>query len=406
MLRYSIEANRDISISNLQIALINYIVAQQKGDQFFIRIKDKKEKALKDKEQEWIEILKKFAINTKNIINHSKNLNIYQHLATSLIKDGSAFACFCNYNECKESCAALSQEEITKKVKNGKKYTIRVNKPKSSVSYRDTIYGDVTIEAKEIGAFVILNQDGKPSDYFATAVDDMSSGISTIIESQEYIKNSAKQLYIHKLLSYEVDIEYAHIPELLEDKYSIKLLLKEGFLPDAIINFALILTGYEKKDIFYLPDVVENFELSKISKKSAVFNIKELKDINKKHLLAMDSKKLSKIFGFADSDIGELLKLFLDKNSTIKELDNIIVAIFSAKQCNQDMQELKQIIKKAPILYNFEEFKNYIIKKNSLDSDRVLKALSLLILGKEDIEKLDKIYSFINPYLLEVVKCR
>jgi len=404
MLRFSLQANRDMSINDLQIALINYIVAQQKNSLFFIRTKE--DESLEDREQEWIDILKKFAINTENIINQSKNLNIYQHLASSLIKEGRAFACFCNSKECQENCSNLSQEEIAKEVKNGKKYTIRVNAPKSPISYKDTIYGDVTIEAKDIGSFVILSQDGKPSVDFATAVDDMSSGISTIIEAQEYLKNSAKQLYIHKLLGYEADIEYAHIPELLEDKFSIKSLLKKGFLPDAIINLALKLAGFKKEDIFYLPEVIEDFDLSKVSKKSATFNIEELKDINKKHLLAMDSKKLSKIFGFADSDIGELLKLFLDKKSTIKELDEIIVAIFSAKECSQDMQELVQIIKKAPMLYSFEEFKNYLFKNSSLSSDRVLKALSMLILGEEDIEKLDKIYPYINPYILEVVKCR
>ena len=410
MLRYSISPNTDIDLNSLTIALLNYIVSQQKQCGFFIRVEDSdKESADESKVQDSINVLKKFAINTEAVVNQSSNLNIYAQLATNLIREKRAFACFCDEesNECTQNCQELEQSEIEAKVNSGKKYSVRTVKADENVTFRDKILGKVEVTANEIANVLILNQNGLPSENFATAVDDMSASIDTVIAKQENINNTLKQIYIHKLLNYSNNIEYAHLPNITNlDNISLKWLLQEGFLPDAIINYLLALVNGEDKGLYYLPDAIEWLELSNISKESMEFDLEDLKELNRKHLQNFDSIKLSKIFGFADSDIGELLKLYLEDASTIKELDEHIVATFAPKPCTAEIKEVAQIIKNAPYIESYNEFVEYIKNMSSLDKNSITNALRVLLTGSNKSPDLELIYRYINPYILEVAKCR
>ena len=410
MLRYSISPNADIDLNSLTVALLNYIVSQQKQCAFFIRVEDiEKDKIDESKLQDNINLLKKFAINTEVVVNQSSNLNIYAQLATNLIKEKKAFACFCNEEayECSQNCQELEQVEIEAKVNSGQKYCVRTVEANETVSFKDTILEKVEASPKQIGNVLILRANGLPSSNFATAVDDMSASIDTIIDLEKNIDTTVKEIYIHKLLKYYNSIEYAHLLNIKNlDNISLKWLLQEGFLPDAIINYLLTLVSGEDRGLFYLPDAVEWLKLYNISKEPVEFNLEELKELNRKHLENFDSVKLSKIFGFADSDIGELLKLYLKDASTIKELDEHIVATFAPKPCTKEMQELVDIIKSAPYIESFDEFVEYLEKNSSLDKNSIIDVLRVLLTGSNKSPDLELIYKYINPYILEVAKCR
>jgi len=410
MLRYSISPNADIDLNNLTIALLNYIVSQQKQSGFFIRVEDiDKESVDESKVQDIIAVLKKFAINTEIVLNQSSNLNIYTQLASNLIREKKAFACFCDeeQKECTQNCQELKQSDIEAKVNNNKKYTVRVIKPDTNITFNDNILAKVEKEPKELGDILILNQNALPTANFATAVDDMSASIDTVIAKQDDIDDTLKQIYIHKLLNYSNTIEYVHLPNIKNlDNISLKWLLQEGFLPDAIINYLLNIISIEDKGLFYLTDAIECIKLSNISKEAIEFNLEELRELNRKHLENFDSVKLSKIFGFADSDIGNLLKLYLKDASTIKELDEHIVAIFAPKPCTKEMQELADIIKNAPYIESFDEFIEHIKSKSSLDKTSIINSLRVLLTGSNKSPDLELIYRYINPYILEVAKCR
>ncbi len=410
MLRYSISPNVDIDLNSLTVALLNYIVSQQKQCAFFIRVEDiEKDKIDESKLQDNINLLKKFAINTEVVVNQSSNLNIYAQLATNLIKEKKAFACFCNekLQECSQNCKELEASKVESKVNSGEKYSIRVIEPNENIAFRDIILGRIERTAKEIGNILILNKNGLASEDFANSIDDMSASIDTVINTENSINSTIKQIYIHKLLNYNCNIDYAHLPNIKNlDNISLKWLLQEGFLPDAIINYLLTLVTRVDKGVFYLPDAITWLDISNISNKPMEFNLNKLKELNREHLKNLDSLKLSKIFGFADSDIGELLKLYLEDSSTIKELDQHIVATFAAKSCTKEIQEIANIIKDAPYIENFDDFLGYIEKRSSLNRSDIIKAIRVLLTGSNKSPNLELIYKYINPYILEVAKCR
>jgi glutamyl-tRNA synthetase len=123
----------------------------------------------------------------------------------------------------------------------------------------------------------------------------------------------------------------------------------------------------------------------------------------------MDSKKLSSIFGFADNDIGELLKLYLDNVSTINELEDIFKSIFGKKDCtNKDANNVKmlsEIILKAPMINNYDQFEEYLIENSSLSKEQLTKPLKYLLTGRFDGPELEVIFPLIKSYILEVARC-
>lgn len=420
MLRFAHSSSKELDISALRVALINYIVAKKQNEGFIIRIKDLIDtKDKEDKSSEVIDVLKKFAIDSEQKIYQSQNEKMYQNFALKLLQEGKAFACFCTKEEIEkekklakeqnrnytysQKCQKLTQEEIAN-LKNSKAgFVIRVQKPNENIEFTDKIYGKISKTPDEIDSFIILDENGKPAQVFADAIDDMLSNITLVIQEQKELQNTPKEIYIQKLLGYESQTEYASLPE-LKNSITIKELFKEGFLPDAIINY--LLSSNINKEIFYLPDAIESFDLDKINKENSSFDIDKLKTINKKHLKAMDSKKLSKIFGFADSDIGELAKLYLNDFSTINELDSKIKAIFSPKDCtNKNMQLLAKTIQNAPMIDSFEEFKSYLLANTNLQEEELCKLLKPMLTNSNDNIELEKVYQLIKPYLLEVARC-
>ena len=389
MLRFTIPAN-NLDISSLRLALINYIVSIQKSKIFFIRAN---ESAVQDN----IDILKKFAIDTSNII--SQNPNSYKAIAANLVKKDLAYLCFCNSNSC--NCQNLKPQEIEAKLKSGSNYIIKVKGSKKEISFVDKIEGTIK---DYVDSFILIDKNSSPNNIFALAIDDMSIGVRYSINSLSDINNRLREIYIQNLLSYNENITYYHIAD-IKNSPSVKELLQDGFLPDAIINYLLDLDA--KKGIFYLNDAIDFFDIDKLQNKDYIFDINRLKKLNQEHLKRMDSKKLSTIFGFADSDIGNLLKLYLDKVSTIKELDNIIVSIFSPKKCLNDIyKKVAKVIKEAPMINSYIEFKEYILKQVDINEEELSKIIAYLLTGFDNNTKIEEIYKYLKPYLLEVVKCR
>ena len=398
MLSFTISAKEDIKVSELKLALINYIVSKQNDVNFVIRVEDSSKET--SKMQDNIDILKKFAIDTTNVTSTTQNTNIYKTLATNLVKKASAYLCFCD-NEGSCSCKYLDKAQVQELLRKKESYSIKVNNSKEEISFKDAIYKEIK---SFVDSFTIIDRSENVNKIFALAVDNMSLGTTIIVDSAKNLDTRVKEIYLQKLLGYNQEREFYHIPDIKYD-VTVKELIQKGFLPDTIINYLLDLEG--KKEIFYLPDTLEWFNLDSLSNKEYSLDIDKLKKLNQQHLKSMDSKKLSKIFGFADSDIGNLLKLYLDSAYSISELDSIIVSIFSPKDCsNEKVKEVAEIIKKAPMLSSFQDFKEYILKRINITEDELSKTLSLLILGFEDSSKLEEAYRYINPYLLEVVKCR
>jgi len=187
----------------------------------------------------------------------------------------------------------------------------------------------------------------------------------------------------------------------------VKWLFAEGFIPDAIANYLILLGNKTPKEIFTLPEALEWFELKHISKAPAIFDIDKLRFLNRKHLEMIDDKRLSMVFGFADADIGKLAKLYLEEASTLNELETKIKAIFSPKDFDgawgEQMRILQHIINDAPMIETFDAFQSYVMQESGLTGRDFDKALKVLLTGSEHGPALSDLYPYIKSYLLEVI---
>ncbi len=437
MLRFAPSPTGDMHIGNLRVALMNYIVAKQKNDGFILRIEDTdKERNIEGKEKEIEEILKKFAIVADQTFYQSEGLGRHQKFAVDLVEKGQAFICTCTPDELEADrekaksqkrayrysgkCLSMSKEEIERVKKDNIPFVIRIKKSKSDISFTDKIKGEITMSPDDIDSFVILRADGTPTYNFACACDDMTMGVDFVIRGEDHLSNTPKQIHIRKSLGYESDIKYAHLPIILnedgkkmskrDDASSVKWLLEQGFLPDAIINYLLLLGNKTPTEVFNLPEAIEWFDIKNISKSPAKFDLNMLRHLNREHLARIDDKELSKIFGFADSEIGKLAKLYLEEASIINELDSKIKAIFSPKDCSgewgEEMKIIADVIPNAPITKDFNEFKSYIMKETGLKGKKLFKPLRILMSGAEHGPELSDLYPLISSYITEVAKCQ
>ncbi|WP_320034009.1 glutamate--tRNA ligase [Halarcobacter sp.] len=421
MLRFAVSTTKDLSVSNLRIALYNYMLSKKTGEELILRIEDiDKENSIEGKDKELIDLINLFSIEYASIIYQSENLKYYQKLAMQLMSQKKAFACFCSDEKIEELkqkakekgkiysydgfCETLSDETV---LNCNAAFTVRIKKPEESISFNDELKGEIKFKPFEVDYFRILTHDKMPTYNYACAIDDMLYDISTIIRDEKFVPDTPRQIYLRESLNYDKEIKYIHLPK-IENDVLVKDLIADGFLPSAIANYLLSLGTKPSKEVFELEEALEWFGINTFPTQSVTFDLEELKLLNKKHLELIDEMRLSKILGFADTDIGKLAKLFLSEVSTINEIKTNIEKIFSSKTTYDKNQEkfdkLKACIKKAPYFDTLDSFEAYISQETNLSKDEYINPLIYILTGRENGPDISDIYPLIKNYLGEIVK--
>lgn len=432
MLRFAPSPTGDMHIGNLRVALFNYISAVQRDEPLLIRIEDTdKERNIPGKEKEIFEILALFGIQHQEEQLQSNNLRFHRAMAVQLLQDKKAFNCFCTpetldakRDASKEAkiayrydgaCENLSADAV---IDNMNPFTIRLKKPTHPITVTDLIKGESTFAPDDIDSFILMRADKFPTYNFACAVDDMLADISLIIRGEDHLSNTPKQIAIHEALGYTKKVEYAHLPIILnaegkkmskrDDASSVKWLLEEGYLPEAISNYLLLMGNKTPNEIFSVKEAIKWFDLKTISKAPAHFDIDKLKFINREHLKGLDPKELSRYVGFADEEIGQLAKVYLDEAGTLKELRSKIATVFGPKEVPEEFKEgyaiLRELTLKAPHFDDYDSYKGYLMEHSGLKGKNFFKPLRILISGAEHGPELSDLYCYIKNYLKEVAK--
>ncbi len=414
MLRFAPSPTGDMTLSDLRIALLNYLAAKERGEPFLVRMDDlDKSNVIEGKDTEIMQILEKFAITHDQVYHQSEHLRIYQTLALRLIEEEKAFVCTCDPKQrsCSGSCETMETADYLKLKESGEPFVVRIKRPNETIGFTDLFRGETQTPAQQIEAFTILHTDATPTPDFATACDDMLSDISLVIRDEKHLAHTPKQECIKRILGYDKETVYLHLPAILDEKGEeiiLLSLLAQGFIPDAIIN-ALITLSCENtpQEIFYLPEAVTWFSLERVTGERNTLDMERLREINCEHLRSMDDKLLSTLFSFADADIGRLAKLYLDEAVTINELAARIRPILAPKRFEGEweapMRQIQQVLIDAPMFETFEELAAYVTGQTGLSGEDLATPLRLLLTGEPSGPKLASLYPYIRSYLLEVI---
>jgi glutamyl-tRNA synthetase len=167
----------------------------------------------------------------------------------------------------------------------------------------DVIRGDITFPHSAIDDFVIRRSDGSPLYNLAVAVDDRDMGITHVVRGDDHISNTPRQVMILRALGAEPP-QYAHLPLLhgpdgkkLSKRHgaaSVQELRDAGYLPEAVRNYVSLLGwGYDESTTFMTTDeLVERFDLARVSKNPAVFDEQKLRWMNGRYLRELPSEDL------------------------------------------------------------------------------------------------------------------
>ncbi len=467
MYRFAPSPTGDMHIGNLRAAIFNYLCARKDGVGFILRIEDTDTaRNIEGKDEEIKEILRIFGLSWQHYYVQSANLKHHRQMALRLVAEKRAFACFCSPEILEQkkaaakaagkpyrydgACEHLSGEEV---LTNEQPFVVRLKKPTQAMEFTDLIKGRLHFEPENIDSFVILRADKTPTYNFACAVDDMIEGVSCIIRGEDHTSNTPKQEHIRASLGYAKPLIYAHLPIILNDEgqkmskreahSSVKWLLEQGILPSAIANYLVLLGNKTPREIFTLDEAVEFFDIKKVSKAPARFDLKKLLQINREHIRLLSDEKLNEILGFSEGNSnkndenlgensskasgnlnfgGENLRIspkFLGKNianlarfytqeaSTINELKAKLTGIFGEKdfaEFRDECSNLRQILTQIALPDDFEALKNELMQKSGLKGKAFFMPLRLLLTANAYGPELSELYELLKPFIKDIVR--
>ena len=435
MLRFAPSPTGDMHTGNLRAALFNYILSLQRKEKFLLRIEDTDTaRNIEGKDKEILFLLTLFGIKWDSLVYQSENFPRHRQLAEYLIAQGKAFYCYCTKEfldkkreEAKAQKRAFRYDDTWAELQKDEnpKPVVRLRGAKVAMKFEDKIKGVLEFAPNEIDSFVILKEDGIPTYNFACAVDDMLYNVSFIVRGEDHVSNTPKQMLVYEGLDYKEAVEFAHLPILLNEEgkkmskrdnaSSVQWLLDEGFLPAAITNYLILMGNKTPCEVFTLNEAVEWFDITKIAKAPAKFDLDKLRFLNREHFKRLNEQDLAVLLGYKDASIGGLAKLYLQESSTLNELRDKIDRIFVKKSLilESSFKQEIEILQKALLeLLNqkdfskedFEVFKSLAMQKSKLKGKQFFKPLRLLLTGFEHGPELSDLFPYLRLYLKEILR--
>ena len=160
--------------------------------------------------------------------------------------------------------------------------------------------------------------------------------------------------------------------------------LKQGYLPEAIINFIAFL-GWNpgtEKEIYSMDELIQDFSIEKISKSGAVFNIDKLDWMNGIYIRNMDIDELTqKCLPYLKQKEGidnkKVVKAYRDRLKKLSEITEITSYLYE-EELNYDknlliwkdmtVEEVKNSLKKAlQLVENVEDISSENIQKQLVE---------------------------------------
>ncbi|MBU4536725.1 glutamate--tRNA ligase [Patescibacteria group bacterium] len=255
-----------------------------------------KERSKKEYEKNIIEGLKWLGLDYDGELSRqSERTNVYKKYLEKILEDGFAYK--------------------AEKSKEGNEKIVRFKNPNKEVIFQDLIRGEVKFDTTELGDFVIAKSLEEPLYHLTVVVDDFEGGITHVIRGEDHISNTPRQICIQEAIGAERPI-YAHLPLILatdrskmskrHGAVSLDDYREKGYLKTAIINY-LALLGWNdgtEKEIFSLEELIEKFDIKKVHKGGAIFNIEKLNWINKENIkLTSEEDFKSKVLKFSSNDL-------------------------------------------------------------------------------------------------------
>lgn len=371
----------------------------------------------------------------------SERKSIYAQYAQQLINNGCAYYAFDTSDELEamrnslktqkgtnpqydsttrmamNNSLTLTQEETANRIKSGDRYVIRLKVPESEeVVLNDLIRGKIIVHSNQIDDKVLMKSDGMPTYHLANVVDDYLMKISHVIRGEEWLPSAPLHVLTYKYLGWEKEMPaFVHLPLLLKPDGNGKLSKRDadqmgfpifplnwtdpktnelaegfkerGYLPEAMVNFLAFL-GWNpgtEQEIFSLNELIRSFDIERIGKAGAKFDIQKAKWYNQQYLRAQSDAALAQ----------HLLNSLKAQHITCTQEKALVIAVALRDRITfpSDMAELGKLFFVPPT--SFDE--KIASKKWNAEAVSVIKAM------KEEIADMDNLGAASALSILEKV---
>lgn len=374
-------------VGHIATLLKNYAFAKKHGGAFVLRIEDTDQvRKVEGAEKKIIDIIHRFGLDWDEgpdkggphaPYRQSERLPLYAEAVQTLLEADKAYYCFATPEELTQMREEQQKKglppkydgryrdypkaEALKRVAAGEPYVVRLKVPQDeSITFTDLIRGNITVPSNSVDDQVLLKSDGFPTYHLAVVVDDHAMEITHVMRGEEWISSTPKHILLYEAFGWTPPV-YAHIPVFLnpdgkgkmskrKGTVSAQSFLDSGFLPEALLNFFMILGWAHptQKEILTLDEYIDAFDPADISAKSVVFDLQKLRWINGVYIRQLSFEELkTRIQPFVpescdESCLDAILPLIHERLETLSDFTELTSFFYSDITLERDM-----LLKKA-----------------------------------------------------------
>jgi len=412
-----------LHIGSLRTALYAYVLAKHEKGDFILRIEDTDQKReVKGSTAALQKTLKKFNLNWDEFYVQSERLSLYKSAAEKLVKDGHAFYCECKpKNAKKEGFSNTLRDPCREKGLTSGAVKLRIPDGKI-VSYYDFVHKkEISWNTDSVYDATLLKSDGFPTYHLAAMVDDLDMKISHILRGHDWLPSTPIHLLVFEYLGGKRP-EIGHLTDILSAETGKKLskrrdsvfaekFLEEGYLPEALLNFIMLL-GWAPKDnreLFTLPEFVQAFDINGFQEANPRFLQDKLNWFNGEYIRKFSDENLNSKFKMQNAKFSNLpeekqlaiTKLIKDRVKKISDMDSLAKFFWEAPKVDQKLfgknykehlEKALGAIKKSTPLDNVPKQNNFKVGDFFMDLRIAITGVkftppineSIKILGKEE----------------------
>lgn len=432
--RFAPSPTGPLHIGGVRTALYNYLFAKQHGGDMLLRIEDTdSNRFVPGAENYIIEALQWLGIGIDEGVGvggphapyrQSERKHLYRQYVDQLLEAGLAYIAFDTPAELDgkraeipnfqydartrgDMCNSLTlpAEEVKARIDRGDQYVVRIKiEPDESITVNDLIRGEVTINSSILDDKVLFKSaDGLPTYHLANVVDDYLMEITHVIRGEEWLPSAPLHVILYRYLGWSDRMpRFAHLPLLLKPDGNGKLSKRDGdrlgfpvfplnwkdpksgetssgyreagYFPEAVVNF-LALLGWNPgtgEEILSMRQLIEQFNLEKVSKSGARFDYEKGKWFNHKYLQMKSDEEVADLFQhiLVEKGIIEDSQKVTRIVSLVKERANFIT----------DLWEQSSFFFQAPAAYD----EKTVQKRWKADSPAQMLELADVLAGIDD----------------------
>lgn len=381
-------------------ALYNYLFAKKMGGEFYIRIEDTDNKRLHEKAVQYI----KDSFDWCGIVpddspwnpnpkygEYFQSKRDYDGYINYLLEKGFAYLAFDTSEELEakkipytranrhlfKNSFSLTKKEISELVDAKVPSVLRINVPENKeIILNDLIRGEIKFNTNDIDDKVLVKSNGIPTYHLAHVVDDYLMETSHVLRGDEWIPSTPIHLLLWEMFGWEVPV-YAHLSVILnpdgKGKLSKRTAFKKGFEifplecsdvdekgdivsfkgfkglgfePIAYLNFIALLGFNFGKDVLTMGEMIDNFDLTKVSTSPSIFDVNKLNHINREHMLKIPNSELWDKFdldsSIYDSDTKDrIMELSKERAVIVNDLKYTLDIFFEHVKTNDVSDDTK-----------------------------------------------------------------